>query len=203
MAARIRSGGEAQRCRLLRPFHCWWVKRNRIAVRNAHRRSTDRMNFQRGVVVLNTETETSLSFIVNFLFSSSTFGVTCLYHVARGRGLTITSARIFVQPQCSGPSDSPTTSCVLSCPVEVCVWRSMHHGLRNWAIPLASTSTKTGHLYSVTTSWRFLVHLLGVRTVITPLGRSLAAPRQAPYGFLWREEENMKNKKEKTKGRQI
>ena len=74
MAARIRSGGEAQRCCLLRPFHCWWVKRNRIAVRNAHRRSTDRMNFQRGVVVLNTETETSLSFIVNFLFSFSKFG---------------------------------------------------------------------------------------------------------------------------------
>ena len=203
MAARIRSVGEAQRCRLLRPFHCWWVKRNRIAVRNAHRRSTDRMNFQRGVVVLNTEIETSLSFIVNFLFSSSTFGVTCLYHVARGRGLTITSARIFVQPQCSGPSDSPTTSCVLSCPVEVCVWRSMHHGLKNWAIPLASTSTKNGHLYSV--------HVLALSCAspwrthgnYTPWAQSCGASPSAIRFSLERGRKHEKQKREKTKGRQI
>ena len=134
MAARIRSGGEAQRCRLLRPFHCWWVKRNRIAVRNAHRRSTDRMNFQRGVVVLNTETETSLSFIVNFLFSFSKFGSpACIMLQGVGVLPSLRPASLS-NHNAVGPSDSPTTSCVLSCPVEVCVWRSMHHGLRNWAI---------------------------------------------------------------------
>ena len=71
----------------------------------------------------------------------------------RGRGLTVSSARVLVQALVGGPGISPTSKSA-SCPRAPCLCDSMHHGGKNWAIPRASTKW-----ISDITCWRRSSHV--------------------------------------------
>ena len=122
--------------------------------------------------------------IANFgtLCANVSSRVGCLSWIARGRGLTVTFARVLVQARVSGPGAPPTNTgaFVPALTVSLLLYASR---LQELGFPSASERNRIGHFLSAATSQRFEVYVSQWYRTQSPL-RILALPRQALIELL-------------------